>query len=142
MRIPALLDTGLFRKSDATASPLAMIYVGGIFAGASAEKISEGAFAVWNCACAHAACTAPDVLCSRIFSGQCGDTTCNGTDYRNADDDCGCDDGERVRNGWRICTRGRFYHDALRNRNFAVHLLAALLLIYLLNYIDTKILHG
>lgn len=27
------------------------------FCGASAEKISERVFAVWNCACAHAACT-------------------------------------------------------------------------------------
>ncbi|MFR3494901.1 MAG: hypothetical protein ACLTTJ_14345 [Blautia sp.] len=31
------------------------------------KKHLERVFAVWNCACAHAACTAPDVLCSRIF---------------------------------------------------------------------------
>lgn len=37
IRIPVLLDTA-FSKIGSTASPLAMIYVGGIFAGISLKK--------------------------------------------------------------------------------------------------------
>ena len=124
VRIPALLDTGL-QKIGATASPLAMIYIGGIFAELPLKKYLKE-FSLYGIVLVRML-LAPLLMffVLGLFSGQCGDTTCNGTDYRNADDDCGCDDGERVRNGWRICTRGRFYHDALRNRNFAVHLLAA-----------------
>lgn len=47
IRIPVLLDTA-FSKIGSTASPLAMIYVGGIFAGISLKNIS-GNFSVWNC---------------------------------------------------------------------------------------------
>ena len=39
IRIPVLLDTA-FSKIGSTASPLAMIYVGGIFAGISLKNIS------------------------------------------------------------------------------------------------------
>lgn len=124
VRIPALLDTGL-QKIGATASPLAMIYIGGIFAELPLKKYLKE-LSLYGIVLVRML-LAPLLMFFVLgfFPGQCGDTTCNGTDYRNADDDCGCDDGERVRNGWRICTRGRFYHDALRNRNFAVHLLAA-----------------
>ena len=48
IRIPILLDTDLFKNRIYRISTC-NDYVGGIFAGISLKKISQGNFSVWNC---------------------------------------------------------------------------------------------
>lgn len=124
VRIPALLDTGL-QKIGATASPLAMIYIGGIFAELPLKKYLKE-FSLYGIVLVRMllapllmffvlgffSVSAEIRLAMALITGM--PTMTAVVMMANASGM----DGE-------YALGGRFYHDALRNRNFAVHLLAA-----------------
>ena len=119
VRIPALLDTAL-QKIGSTASPLAMIYVGGIFAGISFRRyireISLYGIVLVQMMVAPILFVPSD---SWNLSGRRGNPDGDGADCGNADNDSSRHDGECIRTRWGLCAGRCVCHDGLWNNDIA-----------------------
>jgi predicted permease len=121
IKIPQLLDTGL-QKIGATASPLAMIYVGGVFACIDIRRYIKE-LSLYGIVLVKMLLI-PVIMYGVLNLFPISEEIHNGSDRRNAGDDFCSYDGKQRWLRWRLCTGRCVRDDDMQHCDTAVYLLA------------------